>query len=145
MNRRNRKGAAVVEFAVVAPLFVLLMMGMIEMGRAVQIQQVLTNASREGARLAAIEGTTEAKVQAAVSQYLTLSGVYGFEGVDSLGNPKGKPCTDALVSVSPPNALPGEAVTVTVTLARDKVSWVQNRFITSDLTAATVFRKEYGE
>jgi len=48
---RDRRGAATVEFAVVVPIFILLMLGMIELGRALQVQQRLTNASREGARV----------------------------------------------------------------------------------------------
>ncbi len=39
------------EFAVVAPVFLLLVFGMIEYGRMVMVQQVITNASREGARV----------------------------------------------------------------------------------------------
>ena len=53
-DRRKKRGAAVVEFAIVAPLFILLVFGMIEFGRMVMVQQVLTNASREGARLAVL-------------------------------------------------------------------------------------------
>jgi Flp pilus assembly protein TadG len=145
MIRRNRKGAAVVEFAVVAPVFILLMLGMVEMGRGTQVQQVLTNASREGARLAALEGSTQIKVKQAIDAYLTASGVYGFEGVDSVGNPKGKPCTDAQVTMSPPDPKYGDPVTVTVTLSRENVSWVPSRFITHDLTASTTFRREQGD
>ncbi len=46
--RRNRRGTAAVEFALVAPVFFLLVFGMIEYGRMVMVQQVITNASREG-------------------------------------------------------------------------------------------------
>ncbi|HRX81016.1 MAG TPA: TadE/TadG family type IV pilus assembly protein, partial [Pirellulaceae bacterium] len=40
---RKQRGAAAVEFAVVAPIFVLLLFGMIEYGRMVMVQQMLTN------------------------------------------------------------------------------------------------------
>jgi Flp pilus assembly protein TadG len=52
MNRKRRRGTAVVEFAVIAPLFFLLIFGMIEFGRVIMVQQIITNASREGARYA---------------------------------------------------------------------------------------------
>ncbi|MGB6041722.1 MAG: TadE family protein, partial [Pirellulales bacterium] len=55
MCRKKRRGVAAVEFALVAPLFVLMVMGMIEVGRAIMVQQVLTNASREGARRAVLD------------------------------------------------------------------------------------------
>ena len=48
--RTNRKGTAAVEFALVAPLLCIMILGMLEMGRALQVQQALTNAVREGCR-----------------------------------------------------------------------------------------------
>ncbi len=50
------------EFAVVAPVFLLLVFGMIEYGRMVMVQQVITNASREGARVAVLDGSTAVDV-----------------------------------------------------------------------------------
>jgi Flp pilus assembly protein TadG len=43
-------GAAAVEFALVAPLFTLLILGAVEIGRVVQVQSALDNAVREGCR-----------------------------------------------------------------------------------------------
>src|SRR5690242_10343121 len=50
---RSRPGAAAVEFAVVLPLIVLLLLGTWEVARLVQVHAILSNAVREGARLAA--------------------------------------------------------------------------------------------
>lgn len=47
---KNNRGAALVEFAIVLPLLLLLLVGMIEFGLLFYNKQVLTNASREGAR-----------------------------------------------------------------------------------------------
>jgi hypothetical protein len=58
----RRRGAAVVEFAVIAPLFFMMVFGIIEFGRALMVQQILTNASREGARRAIVEGATESEI-----------------------------------------------------------------------------------
>lgn len=52
-NQVRRAGVAAVEFAVVLPLLLLLMLGTWEVGRTVQMQQILVNAAREGARVAA--------------------------------------------------------------------------------------------
>lgn len=68
--RKRRVGAAVVEFAIVAPVFMLLVFGMIEYGRMVMVQQMLTNAAREGARKAVLEGATEDAVETIVREYL---------------------------------------------------------------------------
>ena len=50
---RSRGAAAAVEFALVLPVLVTLMVGLWEVGRIIQVQQVLSNAAREGARVAA--------------------------------------------------------------------------------------------
>jgi Flp pilus assembly protein TadG len=49
----RRRGVAVVEFAFVAPLLFILLLGLWEVGRLIQLQQTLSNAAREGARIAA--------------------------------------------------------------------------------------------
>jgi Flp pilus assembly protein TadG len=55
MNRRARdseKGAELIEMAFVLLLFLVLMIGVFEFGRAYNIYQNITNAAREGARFA---------------------------------------------------------------------------------------------
>lgn len=46
----RRRGVAAAEFAVIAPLLGLLIIGMCEMGRAVMVKDILTNAARKGCR-----------------------------------------------------------------------------------------------
>jgi hypothetical protein len=77
---RSRRGTAIVEAAFCLPLLVILMLGMWEVGRMVQVSQILANAAREGARYAAagnMNGTpvTVALVQKTVTDYLTGSGL----------------------------------------------------------------------
>lgn len=64
-----------VEFAIVLPLLLLLLLGIIEMGRAIMLNQIATNAAREGARQAVVPGATSANVTAAVNGYLDSAGV----------------------------------------------------------------------
>ena len=54
-NRRHR-GQALVEFALVAPVFFMLLFSIIEFGRALYYIQILNNAAREGARYAIVHG-----------------------------------------------------------------------------------------
>lgn len=50
----DRRGSSLVEFALVAPLLVLLLMGILDFGRLFQAWLVVTHAAREGARSAAV-------------------------------------------------------------------------------------------
>lgn len=52
-HHARTRGVAAVEFAVVAPILVGVLLGLWELGRLIQLQQILSNAAREGARVAA--------------------------------------------------------------------------------------------
>ena len=67
---RNQRGAALVEAAITLPIILLISVGIFEFGRAYQTWQVLTNAAREGARLAVINGSTDTDVTARVRSYM---------------------------------------------------------------------------
>jgi hypothetical protein len=51
----NRRGAVAVEFAIVAPILLAILFGMIEFGRAFEMQNLLEVAAREGARFASMD------------------------------------------------------------------------------------------
>jgi hypothetical protein len=53
---KRGRGQALVEFALVAPIFVFVIFGLIEIGRAVFYQQVLDSAARDGARYGVVHG-----------------------------------------------------------------------------------------
>jgi Flp pilus assembly protein TadG len=74
-RRRSERGAELIEFALVFPLMLLVMVGIIDFGLMFQRYHVVTNAAREGARLAALPGYGVADVQARVNQFLTASGL----------------------------------------------------------------------
>ena len=130
MFRKQRRGVAVVEFAIVAPVFIMLIFGMVEFGRLVMVQQVLTNASREGARRAVLDGATTAEVEATVETYLQSGAVSG---------------ADVTVTPDPPaNAGSGEPVTVSVSIPFSQVSWIASPMFLggTQMQAATVMRRE---
>jgi Flp pilus assembly protein TadG len=70
----KRRGVAAVEFAALLPGILILLMGIIEVGRLVEMQQVLTNAVREGARQASTGQLSNSQVQAVVTQYIKVAG-----------------------------------------------------------------------
>ena len=67
MTRRPRddRGAAAVEFALIVPLLVLLVIGIIEFGHAFRVHGTLSAAAREGARSMALQ-SDPAEARAAV-------------------------------------------------------------------------------
>jgi hypothetical protein len=70
---RHERGVALVEFAMVLPLLLVLVFGIIDFGRAFQTWITLTNAAREGARL----GTVSQDAQAVVQRCQSTAGVSG--------------------------------------------------------------------
>ena len=58
-GRPRARAAAIVEFAVVSPLLLTILFGIIEYGYIFLVRQTLQNAAREGARIAVLQTTTE--------------------------------------------------------------------------------------
>jgi Flp pilus assembly protein TadG len=129
IRRRSRRGAAVTEFAVVAPVFFLMVIGFLEFGRALMVQQVLINASRVGARQAITTSATTGEVEEVVQDYAAGVAVPGVSVV---------------VSPDPAAADPGDAITVTTSVAFSDVSWMASPWFLGDttLTASSQMRKE---
>lgn len=67
---RSRCGAAMVEKAVVLPLFLILVLGIIEFGRAMMVMQLITNGAREGARMAAMDGNSNTDVDQFIRDFV---------------------------------------------------------------------------
>ncbi len=59
-RRSNRRGATVVEFALVVPLFITLLFAALEFGRFVILRNTAQNAAYEGARVAMLHGSSAA-------------------------------------------------------------------------------------
>ena len=72
---RSEKGTALIESAVTIPILLLISVAIFEFGRAYQTWEVVTNAAREGARIAVLEGVTDGDVRTRVNLYLQNGGV----------------------------------------------------------------------
>jgi hypothetical protein len=125
----RRSGVAAVEFAVVAPLFFMLILGIIEIGRAMMVQQVLVNASRVGARQAALLTSTQSGVTTAVSGYADGVGIHGVS---------------VSVSPDPGTASPGQPITVSTSIPYSNVSWLGTPWFMGGktLSSSSTMRKE---
>jgi Flp pilus assembly protein TadG len=72
----NARGNAVVEFALVLPILLLILFGITELGRMILTTNILNSASREGARLAAVSPMGEkAAIEARVNEVLAAAKV----------------------------------------------------------------------
>ncbi|MFJ6001421.1 TadE/TadG family type IV pilus assembly protein [Arthrobacter sp. NPDC092385] len=68
MLQRNERGAAAVELALLLPILLLLLLGIMEFGRAFNAQATLTGAAREGVRVMSISRSpSEARASAIVA------------------------------------------------------------------------------
>jgi Flp pilus assembly protein TadG len=119
-----------VEFAIIAPIFFLLVFGMIEFGRMVMVQQILTNASREGARKAVLDGVSNVDVEDTVEDYLANASITGAT------------ISVATQAPTPPDI--AESRIVTVTIPFSQVSWLPAPIFLSGktLSASTSMRRE---
>ncbi len=121
------RGNALAEFALVLPLLMMLVFGMIEMGFALSAAQSIEAAAREGGRLASLQSTTTAEVVDRVDDAL--------DGVPLESGP--------VVTVAPGGCAgrQGQPVTVTVTGWRQlSIPFVLERQVV--LSSEAVFRCE---
>jgi len=109
----KNRGASAVEFAIILPLLVLFIFGIIELSFALYDNAMITNASREGARVGIvyrIPAVTDAEITGVVNNYLG-SRLINFGGKRS---PSGDPVTGATVIVTRTGVSPGGALRVRV-------------------------------
>jgi Flp pilus assembly protein TadG len=113
----------------VAPVFFLLVIGIIEVGRAMMVQQVIINAARVGARHAVTLSATLQSTVDTATEYAKNVGVNGLA---------------VTVSPDPATADASDEITVTTTIDFASVTWVPSPWFMGGkiLTASSVMRKE---
>ncbi len=141
----ERRGAAVVEFAVAAPLLVIMVFGMVEASRLYEMQSQLLMAAREGARLAAMERTgilgagqsLNDKMIADVRAYLTAAGLPGNDAVITIEDPDNPGATIDLSDAS--NDLALFQLSVSLPYSSVRSAWTPSA-AEFDLVGRAVFR-----
>ena len=106
----RRAGSAVVEFAVIAPLMFLVVFGVIELGRAMAVQETVTSASREACRVAVVDGRTKSDATDRITSMMSSAGIAGY--------------TVAFSPDPPSSAREGTPVIVTVQIPFNNVTWL---------------------
>ena len=102
MTRRlkTQRGAELIEFALIFPLLLLVLLGIVDFGFLFQRYEVLTNATREGARLAALPNYSDDDVKRRVCQFLLTGGV-PTTGCGTAAAPAATPTNPAVTITSP--------------------------------------------
>ncbi len=75
--RRSERGAEFVEFALALPLLLLVVLGIMDFGLLFQQYLVITNAAREGARVAVLPSYTAANARQRAQDYITAALISG--------------------------------------------------------------------
>lgn len=110
-NSAGRRGAALVEFSIVLPVLLILLIGSVELGRGISVRGRCALAARAGARVYSLRKTrTEADVRAIVAQIMTESGLKNY--------------TVTLNPTPSPSIKQLDPVKVTVSVSAKDASWM---------------------
>jgi Flp pilus assembly protein TadG len=112
MSKTSERGAVAVEFALLAPVLVMLLLGVMEFGRAYNAQVTLSSAAREGVRVMAIANNPVAARAAAVNASAAL-------------NPG---LNEANINISPASCIIGAQVTFTITYSLSTMTGIAGPF-----------------
>jgi Flp pilus assembly protein TadG len=92
-----RRGQALVEFAIVIPVLLLLLLGVVDFARAWNVYEVLTDAAREGAREAVVDnGKSEAEIRTIIQSAAGRAGIPLPDGditITGMADGRGAPTT----------------------------------------------------
>lgn len=131
-----RRGASVVEFAILAPLLFTLFLGMIDVGRAIMASEMIASAAREGARRGIVTGADNTVIEAAVDNSLTNAGISTAQRTVRVRVNNTE--VDAITAV------PGNVIEITVGVPYRNVSWLPVTVFVGDrsLLVTCVMRHE---
>lgn len=115
-RRQKRRGAAAVEFALVATVFFMFVFAIFEIGRLVMLQQIMGEACRQGARRAILENASESAIVTQVEDRLEANSIPGATVTITWSNKATQPNMANLGFQDP--------LTVRATVPYSDVSWL---------------------
>jgi Flp pilus assembly protein TadG len=117
MSRASERGAVAVEFAIVAPVLVMLLLGIVEFSRAYNAQASLSAAAREGVRVMAITGNQTTARSAAKTAAVSLR-----PSLQDTNIHFGAPCPSTVTTGTSPQA------TITITYSLSTMTGITGPF-----------------
>lgn len=136
-KRGNERGANLVEFALLAPFLLLLLLGIIEFGFLMGLNNDVRHGAREGARFAAVNSGDGPAIMAYVCDAMEPLGGAGFTSIEV--------ALDQIDEDPTPNGIEiGDTGTITVEGATSSLSGLGfiDVFIPSTLSSTIEFRLE---
>ena len=116
--RRRSSGMAAVELALCMPVLTLFLAAMLDLGRAMEVTQILTNSAREAGRQASIGALSNSQITQVVTNYLAAQGISTTNVTITI--------TDTTTSgATPATAGGGDSLRVTVTTPTANVLWIK--------------------
>jgi Flp pilus assembly protein TadG len=131
--RNERLGATSVELALIIPVLLAAILGIIEVGRGLMAIHLLNNAAQAGCRTGIISGKATSDISTAVNSALTAAGISG----DSVTVTVNDGSADAS------SASTGDEITVKVTVPVTSVSWVPGlKYLSGTLQGQYTMRRQ---
>jgi Flp pilus assembly protein TadG len=123
----RRRGSAMVEVAVCFPVFLMILLGIIEFGRAMSVNQLLNSAARMGCRAAILDGSTNTTVSNSVKlQVANLVGCAQSTVTVAIAVTDGATGT-AIADLS--GAGTGDVIKIDVSVPFSSVSWSVAKYL----------------
>ena len=147
-TNQRRRAVAAVEFALILPVIMILVSGLLEVGRMAEVQQIVTEAAREGGRQASTTLLTTAQVQQVVTEYLQAA-LNDGDGTGKTGQTRTQNATITVTNLTssdasgtPPRTDPTGAVQldqfqVVVTIPFRDLRWASPSLVTNNSTLVT--------
>jgi Flp pilus assembly protein TadG len=132
---KKRSGIAAVEFAAVAPVLAVIMLGMFELSRAMMVLVIVNDAARKGCRVGALAGGQKYlaspngaySIETQVNNILSDNGIPTIDDSDSTTGSIVIMVND--VVADPVSAQPGDKISVQVSVPYKNVFWVSTFFV----------------
>lgn len=129
----SRPALATLEFALVAPVFFALVLGIIEVGRGLMITNLLNNAARAGCREGILSGKSDSDITSAISTLVSKQGITGHTVSVQVNN----------VVANASTAQSQDEVTVKVKVPVSQVTWLPGgNFLKGNLSGQYSLRRE---
>jgi Flp pilus assembly protein TadG len=132
---KRRRGASLVEFAFVAPILFVMVLAMIELGRACMVKELLTEAARQACRQSVLEGTSASTVQDTATTYLTNVGINGETAAVMVND---QPIGSTNLATVPAYT----EITVVVSVPASSVTWAPSLFVGGTISGQYTMRRE---